>query len=59
MTYVMGKGFKITRDRGKWIERKGYHIMATFHPAAIFRDESKKVLFWEDLKTAKQKYLSL
>ena len=59
LTYVMGKDFKITRDRGKWIERKGYHIMATFHPAAIFRDESKKVLFWEDLKAVKQKYLSL
>lgn len=48
--------WKITKDRGKWIERKGVQIMATFHPAAIFRDESKKVLFWQDLKSLKIKY---
>lgn len=66
MKYVIGgdKGpdgsiineWKITRDRGKWIERKGVYIMATFHPAAIFRDESKKILFWQDLKSLRTKY---
>lgn len=56
MKYVMGKDWKITRDRGKWIERKGCAMMATFHPAALFRDESKKKLFWEDLKSIKAKY---
>ena len=30
--------------------------MATFHPAALFRDESKKKLFWQDLKSIKVKY---
>ena len=24
--------------------------MPTFHPAALLRDESKKILFWRDLK---------
>lgn len=48
--------WKITRNRGKWIERKGIYLMATFHPAALFRDESKKILFWEDLKSLKTKY---
>jgi DNA polymerase len=56
MRYILGSGFKITRDRGKWVEKKGCYIMATFHPAALFRDESKKVLFWEDLKAIKKKY---
>ncbi len=56
LKYIMGEQFRITRDRGKWIERKGYHIMATFHPAALFRDESKKKLFWQDLKSIKVKY---
>ncbi|MGJ0906929.1 uracil-DNA glycosylase [Clostridium botulinum] len=56
LKYIMGERFRITRDRGKWIERKGYNIMATFHPAALFRDESKKKLFWQDLKSIKVKY---
>ena len=53
MKYILGADWRITRDRGKWVERKGCYIMATFHPAALFRDESKKVLFWEDLKSVK------
>ncbi|KOA18949.1 uracil DNA glycosylase superfamily protein [Clostridium homopropionicum DSM 5847] len=57
--YIIGEDFKITRDRGKWFERKGVQIMATFHPAALFRDESKKALFWEDIKEIKKKYDAL
>lgn len=56
MRYVLGKDWRITRDRGKWVEKKGFYIMPTFHPAAIFRDESKKYLFWKDLKSVKIKY---
>jgi DNA polymerase len=29
--------------------------MPTFHPAALLRDESKKIDFWRDLKKVKQK----
>lgn len=56
MRFVIGKDWRITRDRGKWTEKKGYHMMATFHPAALFRDESKKQLFWQDLKGIRAKY---
>ncbi len=56
MKYILGKDFRITRDRGKWVERKGFYMIATFHPAALFRDESKKFLFWNDLKIIKEKY---
>jgi uracil-DNA glycosylase len=59
MRFVMDREGKITRDRGKWIERKGFHMLATFHPAALFRDESKKALFWQDLKSVKAKYEEL
>ena len=48
--------WRITHDRGKWIQRKGVWLMATFHPAALFRDETKKNLFWQDLKSLKNKY---
>jgi len=54
--YIIDKQARITSIRGEWFERKGYHIMATFHPAALLRDESKKRLFWEDLKKVKEKY---
>lgn len=53
---IIDKEARITSIRGTWFERKGYYIIATFHPAALFRDESKKRLFWEDMKKIKGKY---
>lgn len=29
--------------------------MPTWHPAALLRDETKKIEFWKDLKQVKQK----
>ena len=29
--------------------------MPVFHPAALLRDESKKILMWEDFKKVKQR----
>lgn len=56
MSCILGKDWRITRDRGKWVERKGFYITATFHPSAILRDENKKPLFWQDLKDIKRKH---
>ena len=58
-TSIISPDFKITRQRGQWIERKGYHIMATYHPSALLRDESKKRPAWEDFKAIKAKYTEL
>ena len=55
MKYIIDKTAKITQIRGQWIERKGYWIMPTFHPAALLRDESKKILMWEDFKKVVEK----
>ncbi|MCX7843651.1 MAG: uracil-DNA glycosylase [Clostridia bacterium] len=55
MKYIIDKNAKITQIRGQWLERKGYWIMPTFHPAALLRDESKKILMWEDFKKVKAK----
>lgn len=54
--HIIDKQARVTSIRGTWFERKGYYIMATFHPAALFRDESKKRLFWQDLRKVKEKY---
>ena len=51
--------FKITKQRGQWIERKGYWITATFHPSALLRDESKKRPAWEDFKSIQSKLIEL
>jgi len=53
--YIIDKNLSISQIRGQWIERKGYWIMPTFHPAALLRDDSKKVPMWEDFKKVKQK----
>lgn len=52
---ILGEEYGITKARGKWIERKGIWYMPTFHPAALLRDESKKLDFWRDLKKVKEK----
>lgn len=56
---VLGKEYKITASRGIWIEQKGIFYMPTWHPAALLRDESKKIDFINDLKMviSKQKEL--
>ena len=52
---ILGEEYGITNTRGKWIERKGILYLPTFHPAALLRDESKKIDFWRDLKLVKEK----
>ena len=47
---ILGEEYGITGARGKWIEKKGIKYMPTFHPAALLRDENKKIEFWNDLK---------
>lgn len=53
--YVISRDTKISQIRGQWIERKGYWIMPTFHPAALLRDLSKKELLFKDVREVKRK----
>ena len=53
---ILGKEYGITTVRGKWIEKKGIMYMPTWHPAALLRDENKKIEFWKDLKEVIKKY---
>ena len=52
---ILGKEYGITNTRGRWIERKGIMYMPTWHPAALLRDENKKIEFWKDLKQVQLK----
>ena len=47
---VFGEEYSITKSRGIWLEKKGIKYLPTYHPAALLRDESKKIDFWNDLK---------
>ena len=47
---ILGDDYGITASRGKWFEKNDIKILPTFHPAALLRDETKKIDFWKDLK---------
>lgn len=53
---ILGDEYGITKSRGKWIEKKEILYMPTWHPAALLRDENKKIEFWKDLKQVANKY---
>lgn len=52
---ILGEEYSITASRGKIIDRKGIIYIPTWHPAALLRDEYKKIDFWNDLKLANKK----
>ena len=51
---ILGENYGITSSRGKWINKKGILYMPTFHPAALLRDDTKKIDFWNDLELVKK-----
>ncbi len=52
---ILEPEYKITASRGKWVEKKGIFYMPTWHPAALLRDETKKIDFIHDLKQVLKK----
>ena len=53
---ILGKEYGITASRGKWVEKRGIWYMPTWHPAALLRDENKKIDFIMDLKEVMRRY---
>lgn len=53
---ILGEQYGITASRGIWIDKKQIKYMPTWHPAALLRDENKKIEFWKDLKQVKEYY---
>lgn len=52
---ILGNEYSITSARGKWVEKKGILYIPTFHPAALLRDEKKKIDFYNDLRDVKNR----
>ena len=51
---ILGEEHSITKERGTIINKKGIIYLPTWHPAALLRDENKKIEFWRDLKELKR-----
>ena len=52
---ILGEEYGITASRGKWVEKKEILYLPTWHPAALLRDETKKIDFIKDLKLVMEK----
>lgn len=53
---IIDKNFRITKSRGTWYKKGNFNMIATYHPAALLRDESKKKDAWEDFKSIRDTY---
>ena len=53
--YTLGEEIFITRDHGRWFERKGTGFIPTFHPSALLRDPTKKRDAWDDFQKIREK----
>jgi DNA polymerase len=53
--YTLREDVFVTRDHGKWYERKGTWFMPTFHPSALLRDPRKKEDMLIDMQKIKKK----
>jgi len=47
---------RITQIHGRWFNRDGVKLMATFHPAALLRNPNYKRPAWEDFKLIRDEY---
>ena len=56
---ILGPEIRITRDRGRWFERKGVWFLPTYHPSALLRDPAKKREAWEDMQTLRDRLMAL
>ena len=56
---TLGPEIRITRDRGKWFERKNVWMMPTFHPSFLLRDPVRKREAWWDMQSLRDKLMEL
>ena len=55
-TTLIDPSFSIMRSHGVWYERGNFFLTATFHPAALLRNESLKRDAYRDLLSIRAKY---
>lgn len=55
---IIRPDYRITREHGTFLERKGVWLTGVFHPSAALRDETKLPLMQEDFRRIKEKLKS-
>lgn len=48
-------GATVNRERGMWKYADGVWMLATYHPAALLRNQARKEAAWEDMKKLQEK----
>lgn len=56
---IMDSNLKITKDHGKFIDKKGTLMMATLHPAALLRNPSQKPDAFNDFLLLREKIMEV
>ena len=56
---LIDPNYRITKQHGQWVYRKGYYLTATYHPSALLRDSSKVADAKADLKKIIEKQREL
>ncbi len=59
LKYMAGSTYRITRERGNWLNIQERVAMPVYHPAALLRDPGLKRDTWEDFKKIVLKYREL
>ncbi len=49
------KNAKMTQIRGVFLEKNGYLILPTFHPAYILRNNNERIKLWQDIAMVRRK----
>ncbi|MBR5974150.1 MAG: uracil-DNA glycosylase [Clostridiales bacterium] len=49
------KTAKMTQIRGSFLEKNGYLILPTFHPAYILRNNNERIKLWQDIALVRRK----
>ena len=52
---LMNPDFKVTKQHGEFINKNGFLMMGTFHPAALLRNPNQKPDAFEDFIALREK----
>ena len=56
---LMDPAFRVTREHGQFVEKKGVWMMGTFHPAALLRNPKQKPDAFDDFLALRDKVTEL
>ncbi len=56
---LMDPNFRVTREHGQFVNKKGIWMMGTFHPSALLRNPGNKPAAFDDFMSLRNKILEL